>query len=433
MKIFFIFCILIFLSDGLFAQSQNNKPVVSNFATQQSRLQLHKKLVDSSIYGYLSLPPVDSNDGLWNHAFWAIELLEYKNDFVKTRLNEAWKNCDSLSEFFQKNLLEATYSLYPEEFIKPVNDLLNNTSSARIFVRCAEYLLRADASEKNVNDIRSLMQAKFTSVNDVAIIILQNRLNTFYDKVVLPPMKDLLDKNFLKNQTIIYSFQRKNRDYPGMVMIRKPDGSFARNKDGSIFHTSQLARAITNYPFYITNGNSPQGILRWTGFEVSKNNYIGPTPNLQLVLPYEATPAIFFDDSNLVNTTWQTDLYASLLPQSWKYYDGIYESFFAGAMGRNEVIMHGTTIDPSYYKGRSYYPQTPSLGCLCSYEEWDKTGKRIKSNQQQIVDMLDDIESNEGYVVVIELDDEKRAVNIDDVLPLITIVEKSNKAELQNE
>jgi hypothetical protein len=77
--------------------------------------------------------------------------------------------------------------------------------------------------------------------------------------------------------------------------------------------------------------------------------------------------------------------------------------------------MHGTAVNPEFYKGQTYYPQTPSLGCLCSYEEWNKNGVRIKSNQQQIDDALDSIGSSSGYVVVIELNDEKKAVSIDEI------------------
>ena len=108
-------------------------------------------------------------------------------------------------------------------------------------------------------------------------------------------------------------------------------------------------------------------------------------------------------------------MYASLLPESWKNNEAVYESFYAGAMGRSAIIMHGTTVNPAYYKGQPYYPQTPSLGCLCSYEEWDNNGLRIKSYQQQIVDALDNAETNTGYVVVINLNNDKKAVSIDEV------------------
>ena len=81
--------------------------------------------------------------------------------------------------------------------------------------------------------------------------------------------------------------------------------------------------------------------------------------------------------------------------------------------------MHGTTIDPAYYKGQSYYPQTPSLGCLCSYEEWDVNGKRIISNQQKLVDKLNGIGATNGYVVVIDINDKKENVQLKEFQKLL--------------
>jgi hypothetical protein len=235
----------------------------------------------------------------------------------------------------------------------------------------------------------------------------------------LPPLKDIFSDSFLTSQTVIYSLQRSNRDYAGLAIIRKPDGTFLKDSTGNYFHILQLAKAITAYPFYITNGNTPQGILRFTGFQVSRLLYIGPTQNLQMQLPYEDSPDVFFNDSNFIDTSWSSALYASLLPPTWKNYAGIYESFYAGEMGRSAVIMHGTTIDPEFYKAQTYYPQTPSLGCLCSYEEWNDSGYRVHSNQQQIVDALNNIGATDGYVVVIDMDDKHNAVSIEEVKPLL--------------
>jgi hypothetical protein len=210
-----------------------------------------------------------------------------------------------------------------------------------------------------------------------------------------------------------------------MVVIRRPDGSFVKNNDSSYFHTSQLARAVTNFPFYLTNGNTPQGIFRWTGFAISKLAFIGPTPNLQMTMPFEVTPPVFFNDTGLLGRTWDKEMYGSLLPASWKAYEGAYESFYAGANGRSAIIMHGTTVDPVYYKGKSYYPQTPSLGCLCSYEEWNAKGMRVKSNQQQIDDALDSFDASSGYVVVIELNSAPKPVTIDEIKPFMLRAEKN--------
>lgn len=414
MNKYFLVPVIILSVTAVTAQPPVYTTPFSKAATQQARSERYKYLVDTTIKQYLQEPLNEDNEGLWNDALWSLELLQYKDVFSKQKLTIAWSRASQLSDYFQKNLLETTYSLYKTEFKQQVKQLMQSTRSVAIFIRCAEYLLRADAVN-NKALIASLIKTKFPNDTSIGLQILQSRLSALHKPVALPPLADIFSNDFLKGQTVIYSLQRSSRDYPGIVIIRKPDGSFIRNEDGSYFYTSQLAKAITAYPFYITNGNTPQGIFRWTGFDHSKLLYIGPTTNLQMVMPYEAKPSTFFADSGLINAVWQKEMYATMLPASWKNYENIYESFYAGAMGRYDIIMHGTTIDPSYYKTQTYYPQTPSLGCLCSYEDWDGDGNRISSNQQQIADALDSIDSSNGYVVVIDIDNAKRAVSIDDV------------------
>jgi len=299
---------------------------------------------------------------------------------------------------------------------------MQQTKSVSIFIRCAEYVLRADSVNGKAK-VASLIQLKFPKDTSVGLQILRSRIAAKKAQL-LPPLADIFNADFLMNQTVIYSLQRSSRDYAGLVIIRKPDGSFLKDSLGNYFHTAQLAKAVTAYPFYITNGNTPQGILRFSGFDVSRLLFIGPTKNLQMQLPYETTPDAFFGDSSFIDSSWSKNLYASLLPVSWKNYNNIYESFYAGKMGRSAVIMHGTTIDPEFYKSETYYPQTPSLGCLCSYESWDTSGYRISSNQQQIVDALNSIGSNSGYVVVIDIDDKKKDVTIDEIQPWLDVLNK---------
>jgi hypothetical protein len=421
MKKYFFVMLLLLSFTTVFSQQLQSNILYSPVATTQARAERYRYLLDTTIKQYLAEPLNDDNEGLWNEALWSIELIQYKNAYTKQKLTVAWSKAAHLSEYFQKNLLEATYSLYKTEFKTQALQLMQNTKSVPVFIRCAEYVLRAD-SVNGKKKIASLIKTKFSADQSVGMQILQARVAN-KKPGTLPPLIDIFNKDFLKGQTVIYSLQRSSRDYAGLVIIRKPDGSFVKDSSGNYFHTSQLARAITNYPFYITNGNTPQGIFRFTGFGVSKLLYIGPTPNLQLVMPYEAKPSVFFADSNLANTQWQKEMYASLLPESWKNYDGIYESYNAGAMGRYDIIMHGTTIDPVFYKGQSYYPNTPSLGCLCAYEEWDNNGYRISSNPQKIKDALDIVGSTNGYVVVVDINNKKAAVIINEIQDIISMAQ----------
>lgn len=421
MKYCLIVITLFVFVDELAAQPVMNDTVFSKVTTKEAKEERYRYLMDTAIRQYLAEPLTDTTEGDWNDALWSIELMQYKDDFTKQKLVVAWSMAAQMSDYFQKNLLETTFSLYKKEFKLQVLKFMRQTKSVSIFIRCAEYIMRADAVNGKAT-VAALIKQKFPKDTSVGMQILKSRLKA--KPQALPPLKDIFSDSFLSGQTVIYSLQRSNRDYAGLVLIRKPDGEFLKDSTGNYFHTSQLAKAITAYPFYITNGNTPQGILRFSGFDVSRLLYIGPTQNLQMQLPYEDSPHIFFNDSNFIDTSWSPALYASLLPPTWKNYAAIYESFYAGEMGRSAVIMHGTTIDPEFYKKQSYYPQTPSLGCLCSYEQWNDSGYRIHSNQQQIIDALNSIGASSGYVVVIDIDNAHRDVELKDVQPVLDKLSK---------
>jgi len=125
-------------------------------------------------------------------------------------------------------------------------------------------------------------------------------------------------------------------------------------------------------------------------------------------------------DSSIIDSIWTEEWYKKLLPDNLKYYMPLYESFYAGKAGRTEIIAHGTTVDPEYYTGKLYYPQTPTMGCLCTKEIWnDADGKRMQSDQQKLVAALQRAGGANGYCVVIEIHDEERPVSLSDILSLI--------------
>ena len=214
---------------------------------------------------------------------------------------------------------------------------------------------------------------------------------------------------------VVYSFQRKNRNYPGLVMVRSKDGKFIKNAAGKYFFVPQLARSCTNMPGYLTNGNTPQGIFKITGFDVSKGSFIGPTTNIQMVLPYEHSTDVSDSITQLLG-----DNYRFLLPVSWKNYYPFYEAYYAGKAGRTEIIAHGTTVNPEYYAKQPYYPLTPTQGCLCTKEIWNTVdGKRTESDQQKLVDAVKKAGGTNGYCIVIEIDDQQKPVSIKNILPFL--------------
>ena len=419
-KYFFSFLFLVFSSQQLFAQY--DAPLYTSYTTDAARAKLKERLIKNSITKNLSLPLSDSTEENWEDAFDAMEVMEYNTPFTKSKVHAAFDSVEVRSIPFQRALLEVAYTNYPGQFHLQTQKLLNQTFDPRIFAMCAEYLIQNKKDSISRNRISKKLFEKFgdsVSTNPL--------LNSLWERLEKPAskkiytvkevLKEILNKDFLPNQIVMYSFQRKDRDYPGMVLLRNADGDFIKDSLGNIFHIPQLARSITNLPGYLRNGNTPQGIFRMYGFGVSMSSFIGPTANVQMGMPVELSLQKFFDDSTISDTAWTIDWYQKLIPNKLKNYLPLYESYYAGLIGRSEIIAHGTTIDPTFYFGKTYYPLTPTQGCLCTKEIWN--GKRLESDQQKLVNGLLKAGGANGYCVVIELDNKHAPVTIGDLLPYL--------------
>jgi hypothetical protein len=421
--------ILLFLFFLLFQISTAQDNLYTSYTTVQGRAKLYNNLLNNSIGKNLALQLTDSTEEKWEEAFWALELLQYSTPALEQKVTTAFDALSKRSDDFKRALLELAYANYPNKFNREITLEMNETLHPKVFVMCAEYLLRNNHHDTLYNLIHGLINSKFEyDLGNPLLVMLQrhihsissNRENLLSKKQFI----QILDKEFLPQQVVMYSFQRKNRDYPGLVLVRQANGQFVRDSNNNIFAVPQLARSLSNLPVYITNGNTPQGIFKLKGFDVSVNTFIGPTPNIQMLMPVEDSVKHFFNDTTLTDTVWSVEKYEALLPKSVKGFEPLYESYYAGLAGRTEIIAHGTTINPEYYTGKTYYPHTPSLGCLCTKEIWN--GKRMVSDQQNLVQAMLSAGGANGYCIVIELNNEQRPVLPEDIYPLL-LKAKSSK------
>ena len=413
-----IFFLLFFIQFNSAAQDN----LYSRYTTVEAKNKTYKNLINYTINKNLSLPLNDSTEENWQDAFAALELLLYKNSVINKKIDEAFIEIKSRSKSFQRALLELSYTNYPSAYIEQATFLMHSTDNAKIFAMCAEYILQSCNDSCSIESIEKAIIKKFSDDESDPIIAMLREHITQLKFPTSPLIKnkvftDLLDKRFLPGAIVMFSFQRKDRNYPGIVIVRNAEGKFIRDTTSAIFNVPQLARSITNLPGYLTNGNTPQGIFKMFGFSVSSSAFIGTSPNIQMAMPVEMSLQKFFRDSTIQDTIWGKDLYSRLLPKNFKDYKPLYHSYYAGVAGRTEIISHGTAIDPEYYKGQSYYPHTPSQGCLSTMEIWN--GRRLESNQKKLIEALLKAGGADGYCVVLELDDKKKPVTIDEILPLL--------------
>jgi len=185
----------------------------------------------------------------------------------------------------------------------------------------------------------------------------------------------------------------------------------------------QLARSASNLPYFITNGSTPQGVYSIQGGAVSRNQLIGPTPNFQLTMPYEGRWQQYFQtpDSIPWDSTRNVEaMYNQLMPSNWAGYAPMQEVFNAGKIGRTEIIAHGTTINPEYFKDKPYYPLTPTMGCLCAKELWNiSNGRLLISEQYNLVSTFSATPGSKGLFFVINLNNQQKPVTRADIEAIV--------------
>lgn len=408
-----ILCIIAFLI-SLQSQAQYNPQFYLRATESSEREKTHERIINNVILKNLSLPLSEETEENWEGAFNAMEVISYQDAFTWQKMQEAMTNMPFQSITFQRYTLEAAYVVYPGVFVSEAKNLLQVTTDPKIFSMCAVYLMKS--SDSNRQFILDNLQYTFGDSAKTQPILSRLLLYIQPEEVhaenIDLVLKTIFSKQFLAGQTLLVSLQRKNRDYPGLALVRKPDGKFSTT-DSGYFKVPQLARGIANLPYFLTKGNTPQGIYKMYGFGVSQSQFIGPTANLQMGMPIELSKSKFLNNMKVADSQWTLKDYEELLPVEIRNYTPLFETYYAGLAGRNEIIAHGTTINPEYYKGQPFYPMTPTEGCLCTKEFWD--GRIIESDQQKLVNALLNAGGAYGYVVVIEIDDQHRPVTLEDV------------------
>ena len=404
----------------------NRDSIYSSFVLHERRVQFDHYLRNNTINETFSMQIDSDTEDRFESACWAISQFMLQSTEIEHGFAKLFACYDSLSYSTKRALLEAVYGVYPNKYNDVIQQLLSKETIPKLFAMEALYLFRNRPSTQSNQPLVKQLQQRFLGYDTIPILheLHQYLLhNDAYSQEATPPLNDLFANQQTLQQKIIYSFQRWNRDFPGLAIVQNADGHFARDSSGNLIVIQQLARAASNLPYFITNGNSPQGIYRILGTDVAHNNFIGPTPNLQMIMPFELDSKYWQDNTSAKKEGLAN--YKKLLPNSWQNYTPITETFFAGKVGLTEIIAHGTTLDPDYFKGKPYYPLTPTLGCLCAKEEWNIfNGKFLSSEQFNLVNTFIATPGTTGYLMVVNLDNQQKPVSRTEIEQLVLQFEK---------
>ena len=418
MKSWFV-CLLGLLLWQVTATAQpRREDIYSGFVLYDKRAWLQNDLRENVI-GRSFAQAIDSNSEYrFESACLAIAQFQLSGPEVSNGFDKLFLQYDSLQYDTTRALLEAVYAIYPGTYAQQVQNVLQKETNPKLFAMSAAYLFRQDTSINKANEIKIRMVEQFSNYDSIPLLLeLENYLNNFLPNKAhkTPDIAALFANQASRKQKTIYSFQRWNRDYAGLAIVQDAAGRFMRHPDGRLMIFEQLARSASDLPYFITNGSTPQGVYSIQGTASSKNTLIGPTPNLQLIMPNETNWDKYFQLppwEHWDSTRDSMVSYLDLLPPSWRKYAPMTEVFKAGLIGRSEIIAHGTTIDPEYFKTKPWYPLTPTNGCLCAKELWNvSNGRLLVSEQFNLVSTFMATPGSKGYLFVINLDDQRAPVS----------------------
>jgi hypothetical protein len=421
-----LLCLLVFLLQYETDAQPRREDIYSDFVLYKKR-QLLLKDLHENVVGKAFLAPLDSNtEYRYEAACRAIVQFMLDNDTTQLGITQLFVQYDSLQYDTKRAMLETVYGVYPDQYIQSIQFLLAKETNPILFAIAATYCLRYDTAAVNRTTIKKRMREQFPNYSTISVLAELDKYLTNYTRYKAPAANDLIEL-FRYQQTVkkkaIYSFQRHNRDYAGLAIVQNADGTFMRYADGRLMVFEQLARSASGLPYFIPDGNTPQGVYSIQGTAVTYNKLIGPTPNLQLVMPYERKWTTYFHAGDSVVWTPNHDMlwsYLQLLPPSMRNLPSVTEAFYAGKIGRNSIIAHGTTIDPEYFKNKPWYPLTPTMGCLCAKELWNvSNGRLLVSDQFNLVSAFSATTGSRGYLYVIDIDDQKKAVSKAEVERLV--------------
>ena len=345
-----------------------------------------------------------------------IDIRLASDDNTKKLLMQLVGEFENYSLKFRRQLLTTFITILPDRH-GIVNSIFESTTSPTIFSIAGIDLLREN--QISASNMQSVLIKRFSSFQEDAILSNFSKFILNLPAVQTPPLNKLLAGKFQENKTVIFAFFRHDRKIPGISIIRLPDGRFMREENGGLFSVRQLALSVNNLPWFLTDGNTPQGIYSIVGWYITPTKSIGPTPNILTRMPFEVSVPVYFHNES-GQTIWNITEYLGLLPEEWKNYEPLHRAYLAGKLGRKLIIMHGSTDDPKYYSNQPYAPLSPSKGCITSTEIWEPiSGRCVKSDQAKLMNAYFSTGERRGFLVVVELDNSEQDVTVEEITPFI--------------
>jgi len=413
------FIIVTGLFAGLFLQlpAQDQDSVFCNGATRAAQQKLYQNISRNIIQKNLGDSLSHSSSEAWADAFDAILLVNQKSAWTDQKISEAVLKSDQMPIPFQKKLLELLQGQERYGYRDAMEKKWRNMTDSNLVAMTAWYLYCSDSGRQSFTASAFRKHPLYDGSKPVFKIVDGYMHAEKYITILQPIISAILSPGYLRGQTLLFCLLPQNRDQPGLLFVRDSNGVWLTDEGRQLSHIRVFARSLSNMPGIFRLGNTPQGLYRMDGFGKSLSSMIGPSENIQLTMPFEYKASHFYMDSTVDDNDWRMDRYKGLLPAPAAGYGPLYESFYAGQSGRTEIIIHGHSTDPLWYRDAAYWPMIPSNGCLTTNESWDAAnGRRLHSSQQALTNLINRAGGPKGYLIVMEIPYEGKALQLTDIM-----------------
>lgn len=301
--------------------------------------------------------------------------------------------------------LESLFSEAKKDVVITVPDLLTKQDILRIAAEIEFYghILGETSSENKIKiqkaqaelaKLKKFEEKSATELNDL-----------FFNTSDYASYQNGAYKDTLK----LFLICRHNRNYACLFVMKDIFDNPVRNDDGTLWSIPALAKSTRNFPYNITNGQTPQGVHRMDSVMPEANSPLDFGKWRRVILNW-----IEGDDFN-------SDMYHFLPAQTleknwWK------QASVARDVGRKWLRIHGTgriNKNPS----ATYYPHVPTGGCISTregqYEQVDFQDQRLLLDKMmqsmQLFPVYENEVSIKGILYVVDLDTKSKNVTLEDL------------------
>lgn len=216
------------------------------------------------------------------------------------------------------------------------------------------------------------------------------------------PSREALQEllSFKTQRLTVFAILHHDRTRPGLLLVKKENGEFVTDRDGSIWSIPVLGLSGRGLPFHHSNGQTPMGVYTLDSVMPEANK------------PYEFGKFRRIIVNFIPSSLGEAQLLEHLPPTHhslnwWK------QSLVARELGRSLLRIHGTgRVNRNIFS--PYFPFVPTSGCLATNEA-SFFGLKQFCDQRLLLDVLmkasglEPIYENEskihGLLYVVEFDD----------------------------